>query len=93
MTSYKVTFNGSNEDVEQMIKIMDKLFRRWYNVYGGKRESSWRDSNGYHVVVIFTADWSNWWIGFNEIYVGAMKTIAHMHWISEDSYCTRERTA
>lgn len=86
MTSYKVMFNGTNEDVEQMIRIMDKLFRRWYNVYGGKREKSWRDNKGYHVIMRYTAGWNDWWMQFEKIYLGTARKIMHMMWIDENSY-------
>lgn len=86
MKSYKLTFNGKQADVEKMIKIIDKLFRRWYNVYGGKRVASWRDNEGYHVTMIYTANWNNRWMPFTEIYLAGYRKVNRIHWIDDDSY-------
>ena len=86
MKSYKLTFNGKQADVEMMIKIIDKLFRRWYNVYGGKRVASWRDHEGYHVVMVYTANWNNWWMPFTEIYLAGYRKVNRIHWIDDESY-------
>ena len=42
MYTYKVSFHGMNS--EAMVKTMDKIFRRWYNVYGGYRAMTTKDT-------------------------------------------------
>jgi hypothetical protein len=57
--SFEMIFNApENEQVEQAVRIMDTLFRRWYNVHGGKRVYSGKGAgHEYYVFMEYTADW------------------------------------
>lgn len=55
---YMKQFWGDPEAVEAAIRVMDQVFRRRYNVYGGRREYTGKDPEGnYTVVMSYTADW------------------------------------
>ena len=55
---YYKAYYGSHEAVEAGIRKFDQIFRRMYNVYGGKREYSGKDADGnYEVVMSYTANW------------------------------------
>ena len=56
--SYLKAFQGTPEAVEAAVRVFDKVFRMRYNVYGGRRESSYIDGEGEYVVIMsYTADW------------------------------------
>lgn len=84
MTTYKVQFNGTVQDVEAMVRVMDKLFRQRFNVYGGKRLASYKDSKGYHVIMCYSAGWI--WTSFEALLKVSYRKIYNMKWIEEDSY-------
>lgn len=88
MTAYKVQYNGTAQDVEAMIRITDKYFRKYYNVHGGKREASYTDERGYHVVMSYQACWvgNGYWVGFEEILKASYRRVYRMKWVSDDSY-------
>lgn len=59
--TYVKQFFGTNEAVETAIRIFDQVFRMRYNVYGGRRESSYKTADGeYTVIMSYTADFSDW---------------------------------
>lgn len=62
--TYEMTFNApENEQAEQAVRQMDKLFRRWYNVYGGKRTYSGKGAGDeYYIFMEYTANWDD--LGF-----------------------------
>lgn len=84
MITYKVQFNGTVQDVEAMIRVMDKLFRQRFNVYGGKRLTSYKDAAGYHVVMSYNAGWI--WTTFEAILTASYRKIYNMKWIQDESY-------
>ena len=88
MATYKVQYNGTIQDVEEMIRVTDKYFRKYYKEYGGKRETSYTDKKGYHVVMSYQAIWfgNGYWIGFEEILKASYKKIYNMKWIDDNSY-------
>lgn len=56
--TYVKQFFGTNEAVETAIRVFDKVFRARYNVYGGYREASYKNTDGeYTVIMSYTADW------------------------------------
>ena len=57
--TYELTVNGYDPtQVERAVRLMDKLVRRWYNVYGGYRAYSGKGAGGeYYVYVEYTANW------------------------------------
>ena len=56
--TYLKQFFGTNEAVEAAIRTFDQVFRERYNVYGGRREGSYRTADGeYTVIMSYTADW------------------------------------
>lgn len=56
--TYVKQFFGTNEAVETAIRTFDKIFRARYNVYGGKREGSYKTADGeYTVIMSYTANW------------------------------------
>lgn len=60
MRTYIKTFFGTNDAVEAGIRKFDQIFRRKYNVFGGRREYSGKDADGnYEVIMSYTADWSD----------------------------------
>jgi len=84
MTTYKVQFNGTVQDVETMVRVMDKLFRQRFNVYGGKRLTSYKDTKGYHVVMSYSAGWV--WTTFENLLRASYRKIYNMKWIRDESY-------
>lgn len=84
MTAYKVQFNGTVQDVETMVRVMDKLFRQRFNVYGGKRLTSYKDVTGYHVVMSYNASWV--WTTFETLLKASYRKIYNMKWIQDESY-------
>lgn len=88
----KLQFNGKTvTDAEMMARIIDKLFRKYYNVYGGRRLASWNDSEGYHILMSYTADFISWWMDFSDIYLAGYRKLSRLHWIHEESYYEIER--
>lgn len=75
MYTYKVGFHGMNS--EAMVKTMDKIFRRWYNVYGGYRAMTTKDS----VIMTYTAKWNK------QGFVPDFKTIENCTWAA----CGRQK--
>lgn len=73
MKTYELRVNGINpEQVEQAVKLMDKIVRRWYNVYGGRRVYSGKGAGGeWYIFMHYTAAWENGarydWPGWEEI--------------------------
>lgn len=60
MKTYAKQYFGDHEAVELAIRIYDRIFRKTYNVYGGKRALSEKDSDGnYHVIMLYSADWND----------------------------------
>lgn len=58
MRTYTKQFFGTNEAVETAIRTFDQTFRERYNVYGGRRESSYKTADGeYTVIMSYTTDW------------------------------------
>lgn len=57
--TYELAINGPDPAlVEQAVRAMDKIVRRWYNVHGGYRASSCKGYGGeYFVYMEYTADW------------------------------------
>jgi hypothetical protein len=56
--TYVKQFFGTSEAVETAIRTFDQVFRMRYNVYGGRREGSYKTSEGeYTVIMSYTADW------------------------------------
>lgn len=56
--TYVKQFFGTNEAVETAIHLFDRVFRAKYNVYGGRREGSYKTADGeYTVIMSYTADW------------------------------------
>lgn len=57
--TYEMQVHGMDHTmVEWTIRMMDRLFRRWYNVYGGRRITSEKGLHGeYYVYVEYTANW------------------------------------
>ena len=56
--TYVKQFFGTNDAVETAIRMFDRVFRMRYNVYGGRRESSYKTADGeYTVIMSYTADW------------------------------------
>jgi hypothetical protein len=56
--TYVKQFFGTNEAVETAIRTFDQVFRERYNVYGGRREGSYRTADGeYTVIMSYTANW------------------------------------
>lgn len=56
--TYVKQFFGTIEAVETAVKIFDKIFRMRYNVYGGRREASYKTPEGeYTVIMSYTAHW------------------------------------
>lgn len=84
MASYKVQFNGTVQDVEAMVRVMDKLFRQRFNVYGGKRLTSYKDANGYHVVMSYNT--GRFWVTFEDLLRASYRKIYNMKWIQDESY-------
>lgn len=59
MKTYKIVFYGPYEEVEHCVRLMDEIFRGWYNVHGGHRNGSGKDENGeYRVEMSYTAGWN-----------------------------------
>lgn len=66
MKTYIKAFYGTNDAVEAAIRKFDKIFRRMYNVYGGRRKYSGKDSDGhYEVIMSYTANWIDTFPGFS----------------------------
>lgn len=69
--SYEMIFNApENEQAEQAVKLMDTIFRRWYNVYGGKRVYSGKGAGGeWYIFMEYTADWDTTeiWPDFSDL--------------------------
>ena len=55
METKRVLFCGTDAEVEAMVRMADKIFRKLWNVYGGKREASWHENGEYKVVMSYTA--------------------------------------
>lgn len=77
--TYELTVNGYDQaKVEQAIRLMDQIVRRWYNVYGGKRTYSGKGAGGeWYVFVEYTADWveSGLWVDWDDIRKGFYKRL------------------
>ena len=57
--TYVKQFFGTSEAVETAVRTFDQVFRMRYNVYGGRREGSYKTADGeYTVVMSYTADWA-----------------------------------
>lgn len=69
MKSYKVIFHGAPEVVNAMTRQFDKVFRMYYNVYGGKLVDSFRGVEGEQVMVMeYAAYWCiNYWPCFERL--------------------------
>ena len=69
--TYEMTFNApTNEQTEHAAKLMDTIFRQWYNVYGGKRAYSGKGAGGeWYIFMEYTADWetNDIWPDFNDL--------------------------
>lgn len=86
-TKYFVEFHGTIEQVEHMIRTMDILFRKYYNVYGGCRETSRRgeQKNEYVVVMSYDAYWSTYSPSFHALIRGMdrIESRCRMDWSYE----------
>lgn len=69
--TYEMTFNApTNEQAEHAVNLMDTIFRRWYNVYGGKRAYSGKGAGDeWYIFMEYTADWktTDLWPDFNDL--------------------------
>ena len=57
METKRIRFTGTPEEVEAMIRMMDQVYRSWWNVYGGHRDASWTNEEGYNVIMSYTASY------------------------------------
>lgn len=87
METIKIKFVGTVEEVEAMIRIMDKIFRSWWNVYGAHRDGSWHNKEGYNVIMSYTAGYN--FYNIYDISRLAWHKIRRIHFIrEEDAYFT-----
>lgn len=86
MTKYTLEIHG--QDAEKFMRIMDKLFRAYYNVYGGKREMSKADrQEGLVIIMSYEAQWDGeYWCSFESILNAAVEAgiRARLWWDSRD---------
>lgn len=85
-TKYFVEFHGTPEQVTHMIRILDILFRKYYNVYGGHREMSHKGKDGEYVVTMsYDAYWSEYAPNFHALIRGMnrIENRCHMDWSYE----------
>ncbi len=67
IATYEMTINCMDPTmVEAAVKEMDRIVRRWYNVYGGRRIWSGKIENGEYLVKMhYRADWwSSGWVAW-----------------------------
>lgn len=86
METKRVRFCGTVEEVETMVRIMDHIFRRWWNVYGGHRDASWHNEEGYNVVISYTASYI--FYDLHDMFKVAWRAINRQHFIREEAYFT-----
>lgn len=67
MKTYVVTMNAFDANlVETCARALDKIVRRWYNVYGGKLVKVARLGNGeYFIQMEYTANWDESGLWYN----------------------------
>lgn len=61
MEAYKIRVQGTPETTERAIRLLDRVFRWRYNVYGSRRIGSGYDAEAqeYYIEVLLIADWMN----------------------------------
>ena len=59
--TYIISVQGTPESAERAVKMLDRIFRQRYNVYGVYRDRSAYDAvvDCYTIDVLLTADWSD----------------------------------
>ena len=80
MKTYVVTMNAFDTNlIETCARALDKIVRRWYNVYGGKLVKVRKLANGeYFIQMEYTAYWNEdgIWISWADIKRGWYHKVA-----------------
>jgi len=80
--TYELSVNAyDSTKAEAAVNLMDKIVRRWYNVYGGYRAYSGKGAGGeYYIYVEYTADWDSTALHLLPDWDDIKKAFIHLLW-------------